>query len=162
MINGRRKAREAALQALYQCDALGDWSADAVELYFLVFQTEEHKSEEHSESRLFTDRLIQGVISNLDIIDAYIANASEHWSISRMPRVDRNILRFAIFEIAFCDDIPINVSINEAIEVAKRFSADDAPMFINGVLDKVAQNLESKLPNKITTANNNKKKVANY
>lgn len=139
----RRKAREAALQALYQCDTLSDWTESQLELYFSNFRIEAIESEEAviAENVLFARNLGRGVIENLAAIDALISAASTRWSITRMARVDRNILRLATCELAFHDDIPMNVSINEAIEIAKRFGTDDSPMFINGVLDNIAHNL---------------------
>jgi transcription antitermination protein NusB len=139
-MKSRRRAREAALQALYQCDTLQDWSAEAVDLYFKVFQSESSPIAEDSsqENHDFARALIGGVIEHLSEIDDQISSASTRWSIGRMSRVDRNILRLASYEIAFVPDIPVNVSINEAIEIAKRYGTDDSPMFINGVLDNVA------------------------
>lgn len=140
-MGSRRQARENALQALYQCDTLSDWSKNCVDLYFHSFHTEEegdHKGTFDPEEHEFARILIDGAIANLDAIDACIAASSQNWSISRMSRVDRNILRVGAFEICYLPDVPPNVSINEAIEVAKKYAADDSPMFINGVLDKVA------------------------
>jgi N utilization substance protein B len=86
----------------------------------------------------FARLLACGVVKNLDFVNSNITLASTHWSLSRMSRVDRNILRMAVYELAFLDDIPGSVTINEAIEVAKRYGSADSPMFVNGVLDKVA------------------------
>lgn len=136
----RRNAREAALQSLYQCDSLEDWSDETVDLFFQSF-TQEHLAEKASqveENYQFARKLIFGVREFLAFLDEHISQASTHWNLERMSRVDRNILRLAAFELAFCDEVPINVSINEAIEIAKRFAADDSPMFINGVLDNLA------------------------
>jgi len=140
-MGSRRQAREHALQALYQCDALQDWSEKAIDLYFECFHsTKEEDSETEAKEidHSFSRQLISGVISNLEVIDSCISNCCQNWSINRMARVDRNIIRVATFELAFMPDVPPNVSINEAIEVAKRYSADDSPMFVNGVLDKIA------------------------
>lgn len=144
-MNSRRKAREAALQALYQCDTLDDWSAAAVELYFSVYNPEVFGSSEGAarENGDFCRQLINGVIEQREVIDRHIGAASTHWSVARMSRVDRNILRCATFEFLFAGDIPVNVTINEAIEVAKRFGTVDSPMFVNGVLDKIASTLMS-------------------
>lgn len=140
-MRSRRKAREGALQALYQCDTLGEWSKRNVELYFKNFQSEEEPCVEHhdDEHNLFARKLIDGAMQNLEEIDGQITLASSHWSIQRMSRVDRNILRLATFEIGFLPDIPVTVCINEAIELAKRYGTDDSPMFVNGVLDSVAR-----------------------
>jgi N utilization substance protein B len=83
--------------------------------------------------------LVQGVTSNLEMLDAQIALACENWSVARMSRIDRNIIRIAAFELLCRSDIPSKVSINEAIEIAKLFAADESPNFINGVLDRLKQ-----------------------
>ena len=139
-MKSRRRARESALQALYQCDTLEDWSEAAVELYFKVYQAEALAVEDQAERENleFARALIMGVAARLEEIDGKLSGASTRWSINRMCRVDRNILRLAAYEIAFLADIPVNVTINEAIEIAKRYGTDDSPMFINGVLDNVA------------------------
>ena len=139
-MRSRRSAREAVLQALYQCDTLGDYSRGVVDLYFDIFHgiRESEVAPAIEENYRFARRIIEGVALHLEEIDEKIGSVSIHWSVVRMPRVDRNILRMALFEIEYCSDIPINVTLNEAIEVAKRFGSDDSPMFINGVLDKAA------------------------
>ncbi len=140
-MGSRRQAREHALQALYQCDCLQDWSKEAIELYFECFHGQDESDINSSEgevSHQFARSLISGVISNLTTIDLCISSSSQNWSLNRMSRVDRNILRVATYELAFLPEIPPNVSINEAIEVAKKYAADDSPMFVNGVLDKIA------------------------
>lgn len=142
-MRSRRKARESALQALYQCDTLNEWTDKSVELYFQIFRPEVCASGTELESAQqenleFSRELINGVIEKMAFVDAQISSASTNWSITRMCRVDRNILRVAVYEIAFLDDIPVSVSINEAIEIAKAYGTADSPMFINGVLDNVA------------------------
>lgn len=139
-MRSRRKAREAALQALYQCDTVNDWSEESLEFYFQVFQAEMQACTDASlqENFNFSRKLSAGVASFLGFVDSQISNASTRWSLGRMSRVDRNILRLAVYEIGFMEDVPVNVSINEAIEIAKRYGTDDSPMFINGVLDNVA------------------------
>ncbi|MBX7144493.1 MAG: transcription antitermination factor NusB [Oligoflexia bacterium] len=143
-MRSRRRAREVALQALYQCDTLEDWSAECVQLYFDVFKPENGGEENavlsstEKENLEFAKSIIQGVLKNLEFIDEQITAASTNWSISRMCRVDRNILRFATFEMALVDEIPLSVSINEAIEIAKAYGTPDSPMFVNGVLDNIA------------------------
>lgn len=163
-MKSRRKAREAALQALYQCDTLGEWDQACIELYFSVFKTEvcdpaaplEGAQKENLD---FCKNLIHGVIQSMPFIDGQISSASTNWSITRMCRVDRNILRLAVFEIAFMEDIPVSVSINEAIEIAKSYGTVDSPMFINGVLDNVAGVLDQN-PDLVSTALAAVKKVA--
>ncbi|MCB9029948.1 MAG: transcription antitermination factor NusB [Deltaproteobacteria bacterium] len=136
-MGSRRQAREHALQALYQCEALGELTQECVDWYFQAFHADEDGSVDFGKHE-FARILALGVLENLDTIDKTISAASQNWSVSRMSQVDRNILRLGAFEISFLEDIPPNVSINEAIEIAKRFASDDSPMFINGVLDKVA------------------------
>ncbi|MBN1573864.1 MAG: transcription antitermination factor NusB [Deltaproteobacteria bacterium] len=82
--------------------------------------------------------LVRGVCKHRKRIDKIINETSENWKLDRMGVVDRNILRFAIFELMFADDIPSSVSMNEAIEIAKRYGTADSPSFINGILDKIA------------------------
>lgn len=140
-MKSRRKAREAALQALYQCDVLGDWSADTIQRYFTVFRSEQVENSDSSESSMtFSLELIDGVVQRGSEIDSVLSSASEHWTLERMSLVDRNILRIACFEICFREDVPLNVSINEAVELAKSFAADESPQFINGILDNIAKN----------------------
>jgi transcription antitermination protein NusB len=145
-MKSRRKAREVALQALYQCDTLEDWSHDMVELYFSVYRTEAKDTEGNStaaENYQFSRSLIYGVAEFLDFIDSQISVASTHWSLARMSRVDRNILRISTYEMGFLPEIPMRVSINEAIEIAKEYGTDDSPMFVNGVLDNLAHTFEA-------------------
>lgn len=144
-MRSRRNARETALQALFQCDTLECWSNETVDVFFERF-TREGIIEEGTvaaENFAFTRSLISGVIANMGEIDGVLSDCSTHWQLNRMSRVDRNILRIAAFEILKCDDIPVNVSINEAIEVAKRFSAEDSPNFVNGLLDKLASSFKA-------------------
>ena len=139
-MNSRRRAREAALQALYQCDTLCDWRQAQIDVYFQVFNAEALQAGAGTlkENFEFSRGIIVGVIENLEFIDGQIGSASTHWTLSRMSRVDRNILRAATYEIIFISEIPVSVSINEAIEIAKRYGTADSPMFINGVLDNIA------------------------
>jgi N utilization substance protein B len=139
-MRSRRSARETALQALYQCDTLNEWDDESIDLFFTSFTAIDSLKDgtPEIENHRFCEGLIQGVRAQLEFLDEQISRASTHWNLERMSRVDRNILRLAAFELAFVEEIPTNVSINEAIEIAKRFGADDTPMFVNGVLDKLA------------------------
>ena len=87
--------------------------------------------------RDFTTTLITGVIRHRHEIDAFIQECSTNWSLERIGLVERNILRFAIYELCFLPDIPPNVTINEAVEVAKKYGTEEAPAFINGILDRI-------------------------
>jgi N utilization substance protein B len=142
-MQARRTSRQAALQVLYGCDTLSDFTASRLE--GLVAHVQSQAGQESDDERVdlgdegYFKELVQGVMSNLEMLDAQIALACENWSVARMSRVDRNIIRIAAFELLYRSDIPAKVSINEAIEIAKLFAADESPNFINGVLDRLKQ-----------------------
>lgn len=100
--------------------------------------------EGNPEAKEFARRLVSGVISQRMEIDGIIQRCTEHWKLMRLAKVDLVILRMASYELVFCPDIPLNVSLDEAIEIGKRFSTDDSANFINGVLDQVAQSSGAK------------------
>jgi transcription antitermination protein NusB len=129
----RRKAREYALQLLFQID----FTKRALERKDL----EEFWSGRTvtREVREFTESLVKGTLEKLDDIDMIIEKATENWLLKRMAAVDRNILRFAAYELLYRNDIPSAVTINEAIEIAKKFSSMESASFLNGVLDKLAK-----------------------
>ena len=130
----RTLAREIALKALYQWDLLGK----EMEAQLPAFCRGEAK---HADVAAFALDLVTGCIENVKILDEHIAAAAENWDISRMAVIDRTILRIGAFELAFRDDIPPKVTINEAIELAKRYSTESSGLFVNGILDKVRQRL---------------------
>lgn len=134
----RRKAREYALQFLFQYDFIGK-RPDRKDLD--EFWTDR---EGDAEVREFTEDIIFGTIDRLPEIDEAIQKAAEHWVLQRMAAVDRNILRCAAYELLFRKDIPSTVTINEAIEIAKKYSAVESAPFINGILDKIAKGVEGK------------------
>ena len=134
----RRQAREAAIQALFMCDFVSDWDVSASEFCLDHFAVS-------PAVRPYAGQLCQGALENIAKIDAKLTVASEHWSLNRMARVDRSILRMATYELMYLEEVPINVSINEAIEIAKRFGSDESPQFINGVLDRVASLVRNRL-----------------
>ncbi|MBI2358195.1 MAG: transcription antitermination factor NusB [Deltaproteobacteria bacterium] len=127
----RRKGRELALQALYQMDVTGDTSPRALELFLGHF-------EGSAKARDFARRLVSGVITHREEIDRLVEQCTDNWKLSRMAKVDLTILRIATYELLFCPDIPVSVSMDEAIEIGKRFGSDDSATFINGVLDQIA------------------------
>jgi N utilization substance protein B len=92
----------------------------------------------------FSNRLVQGVGQYQREIDQLLKDYSTHWALERLPSVDRNILRIGIFEILWCKDIPSKVSINEAIELGKKFGTEKSASFINGILDKIAHSEKQK------------------
>ena len=136
----RRRAREIALQILYQEDVQPELAADVALTRFYASFSDDAAGRATAiapEVREHADRLVRGVAEHLVDVDATITNASRNWRIERMARVDRNLLRLAVYEMRFCDDVPDKVAINEAIEIAKRYGAQESPSFVNGILDRV-------------------------
>lgn len=126
----RTRSRELALQFLYMLDLRGpEFLSEATA--FL------RKEETDVSTREFALHLVRGTAENIETIDEVISNIAENWDIKRMAVIDRNVLRMATFELMHCDDIPPKVSINEAIELGKRYSTQNSGGFINGVLDRV-------------------------
>jgi N utilization substance protein B len=129
----RRKAREYALQMLFQLDFKIEKSENRdLEVFW-------SDKKENTEVKKFTEELVRGTVNKLNNIDSVIGKAAENWVVQRMSAVDRNILRFAAYEILYMKDIPSAVTINEAIEIAKKFSSGESAPFINGVLDRIAK-----------------------
>jgi N utilization substance protein B len=129
----RRKAREYALQLLFQLDFTGK---------SYTFQARDDFWADKNESgdvRDFAEGLVKGTVEHIEEIDKLIEKVTENWAMKRMAAVDRNILRFAAYEIFFRKDIPSAVTINEALEIAKKYSSSESASFLNGVLDKLAQ-----------------------
>jgi N utilization substance protein B len=127
----RRDGREAAIQFLYQYDTHKPADLDAALKGFWK-QTEVKKAVCD-----FADDLLRGAIPKLSEIDAKIRTLADNWDFERLAAVDRNILRLALYEMLFCPEIPPVVSINEAIEIAKKFSTAESGKFVNGLLDRV-------------------------
>lgn len=138
-MGNRRKARECALQLLYDLEVNivqeGDQTKRAFAEYWTCFPDNGKVTDEVKE---FAERLVLGVREHDDEIDDYIQQASTNWKLERMAMVDRNILRIATFELRHLEDIPPKVSLNEAIEIAKRYGSQDSGSFINGILDKIS------------------------
>ena len=140
----RREGRELALQALYSKDLVQDAHFALKRIVESFAEGDEPLLEVDSKAYAFAAELVSGVIEHLSEIDALIAQKSKHWSMARMARVDLNILRMAVFELLFRADIPKNVTMNEAIEVAKKFGSDDSASFVNGILDEIASGVTDK------------------
>jgi len=134
----RSKAREVALCILYQVEI-------SKKDYKETFQDYLKNNPQKKEVVDFVFFLVEGVIKNLNCLDSLLKKHVKNWEIERMAVIDRNILRIGCFELIFSEDIPPKVSINEAIELAKRFGDIDSPRFVNGVLDKIYKT-ESKKP----------------
>jgi N utilization substance protein B len=126
----RRKSREFALQVLYQLDIT---KQDVIKT-LAQFQDHFSGNEERDD---FMERLVLGVLEHCQEIDRLIEKYSENWRLVRMNIVDRTILRMAIFELLYCEEIPPKVTLNEAIELGKRYGSEDSGSFINGILDRI-------------------------
>jgi transcription antitermination protein NusB len=128
-VGSRHQARERALQILFQYDIHGRPG-----LWLDMFWKER---EAPDEVKTFAERLVAGVLENKREVDALIERYATNWKISRMPIVDRNILRAGVYELLWMDDVPAKVTVNEAIELAKSFGDDEASKFVNGILDQI-------------------------
>ncbi len=131
----RRKAREYALQILFQIDFI---SGNVGDESFERFWSDKKES---ADVKKFSKELVIGTISKLNEIDLIIERATENWPLKRMAAVDRNILRLATYEILYRKDIPPAVTINEAVEIAKKFSQAESAPFINGILDRLSKEM---------------------
>ena len=131
----RRQGRRYALQVLYAIDlGCDELPAVAAANYHSEFGLDVDER-----AVVFACELVTQVTPRVSELDETIQSASKNWRVDRMARVDRNILRLAVYELSFCPDVPDKVVINEAVELAKRFGADNASAFVNGILDRAAQ-----------------------
>ena len=128
----RRQAREAVLQALYEIDSVGHNPAQAVN-----YRIEDSNLPE--EGAEFARALVQGILEHVEQLDAVIGKHAPEWPVDQLVVVDRNIIRLALYELQFVDDVPVKVAINEAVELGKIFGSDNAPRFVNGVLGAFLQ-----------------------
>jgi N utilization substance protein B len=142
----RRKAREYALQFLYGIDlvALDPEEQKKYDLFRGLDEFWKGADEKDPNVKTFAEDLIKGVIKHLDDINPLIQKTVDKWKLLRMAAIDRNIIRVAVYEILFRDDIPDAVSINEALEIAKRFSTAESAAFINGILDRISKDFKGK------------------
>ena len=129
----RRKAREYALQVLFQLDIRKEKpTATLLKRFWTEFEPDD-------EVRAFTEEIVTGTHKHLKAINAKIIACANNWTLERMAVIDRNVLRMAAYEILYRMDIPPSVTINEAIELAKKFGTDESGAFVNGILDSVAR-----------------------
>jgi N utilization substance protein B len=135
-MGSRRAARELALQALYQVDLLG---AGEPESRDLALFWDHFDPTADPDTRAFARELVDGVRGGLQQIDGLIGGAAEHWRLPRLSRVDLNLLRLATFELIGRPEIPASVTLNEAVEIARRFGSEESAAFVNGVLDHIAR-----------------------
>jgi transcription antitermination protein NusB len=140
----RRRARECALQLLYQLDVeISSATATRVEDSLALFfaHAEPGLRAEAPDAVAYAEKLVLGVHRHLRQLDQAIQKASEHWKLERMARVDRNVLRLGAYELLHEEDVPARVALNEAIEVAKQFGTEESGSFVNGLLDRIAQGI---------------------
>jgi N utilization substance protein B len=136
-MRGRRKAREIALQVLYGLNFENIDAQKALDLFWSNFVAPKAAKE-------FAAFLVQGTCEHKDELDKLIAGCSDNWSLGRMSKVDINILRLAVFEFLYCDDIPPKVTLNEAVDLGKTFGSENSGSFINGILDALNLKLNKK------------------
>jgi transcription antitermination factor NusB len=129
----RTQSREYALQILYQIDLTGESVSVSLENFW------QNQLSVDSSVKDFAIQLVNGTVDNIKIIDEKIAKYATNWELDRMATVDRNILRMGIYELLFLNDIPRKVSINEAVDLAKKFSTEESGKFVNGILDTLSQ-----------------------
>ncbi len=132
---GRRASRESAMKLLYQLEVQKDDREQQIEAVL-------DEGEFSDNDKQYINEVVEGVSGSLEYIDRLIENHSKGWKINRISKVDLSILRLSIYEISFRKDIPFNVSINEAVELAKKYSGEEAGAFINGILGKVSKLIE--------------------
>lgn len=132
----RRKARESTLQILFQLEFNDPQPEKVLNLFWESRRTSK-------EIKDYSSWLVKGIISHKKKIDNIIQSVSEHWRISRMAVVDRNVLRIAVFELLFEENIASAVIINEAIEIAKKYSSMEAATFVNGILDAIRKEIDT-------------------
>lgn len=133
----RRVAREMVLQSLFQMDFTQAEPEEALAISLEVQQDEE-QSEEAAKAVKYAGKVLKGTAKNLAAIDALIGKYAINWDVKRMPGIDRNILRLAVYEMRFAEEkLPVTVAVNEAVELAKRFGSEKSARFINGVLGKL-------------------------
>ena len=128
----RREGRELAVQALYQLEVTSDDAGVRLETFWAHFNADDA-------SRGFARALVNEVQGERRRIDSLIADAAEHWRVGRLSKIDLSVLRVATCELLSADDVPTRVSIDEAIEIARRFGSEDSASFVNGVLDRIAE-----------------------
>jgi len=140
-MSSRRRSRQRALQILFLWDSRRQSADEVINAYYDTLY-----SEEHPEREPFVADLVRGTINNVEQLDAQITKHAEHWRMERMPTVDRNILRLAVYELTR-GETPAAVTIDEALELARKFSGEESVQFVNGVLDAVHREISAGAPN---------------
>jgi transcription antitermination protein NusB len=135
-MGARHSGREAALQMLFQIELSGASADDAIDLFWRSFD-----SDSDPDGRLYADEAVRGVTASREELDREIVRASANWRIERMARVDRNVLRLGAWELLHRRDVPRAVVLDEAVEIAKAFGTDESSAFVNGVLNRIAEQI---------------------
>jgi N utilization substance protein B len=133
MIRKRTRARECVLQVLYQLEINPMPLADLLRDFWAA----EEQGDLTPDIREFSEEIVRGTLEHLEEIDQIVDRYADNWTIKRMAVIDRNILRFSVYELLFVADIPPKVTINEAVNLAKKFSQEESGKFVNGILDKI-------------------------
>jgi N utilization substance protein B len=139
-VRRRTRAREIAMQVLFQFDVRG--GSYAGEIGKTTAQLCADDSDAEAEIVEFAARLVDGTLQHREVIDQRLQGVTRNWDLRRMATVDRNVLRMAVYELMFCSDVPPKVAINEAIELGKKFSTANSGGFVNGILDRIRIDLE--------------------
>ncbi len=132
----RRNSRELAMQALYYIDLGNEKPLEAYNLFCVHYEQDEGMNS-------FFEKIVEGTLKHKSEIDSHVEKFSNNWKLSRMSGIDRNIIRIAVYEMLYCSDIPSTVTINEAIDIGKKFGTKDSGAFINGILDAISQNIKT-------------------
>ena len=133
---GRKQAREGAMQLLYQMDSNGEFNKEVMDIYLENFPFSKSETD-------YIKIVVEGVLEHKEEIDNSVENHLQGWELTRIAKVDLATLRLAVFEIKYMVDIPVEVSINEAIEIAKKFSGDDSYKYVNGVLGGIVRSISN-------------------
>ncbi|MDX9702448.1 MAG: transcription antitermination factor NusB [Candidatus Auribacterota bacterium] len=148
----RRLSREITLQFLYSCECCKNFDKKSL-ADFMAYIPEIHRIDEVKSGDThfieFTRTLIEGILDKMSQIDQIIIKNTANWDFSRLAIIDKNILRIAVFEILYLDDIPPVVSIDEAVDIAKKYSTPDSGKFVNGILDKIKEDFGNSSPKKL-------------
>jgi len=145
----RRQARECAVQWLFQYDVITQHNPQMAPSSMAAFPS---MIEITPDAKPFAEQLVQGVLEHLTELDELLQRVADHWSVDRMAVVDRNVLRCAVYELLYLDEIPAKVTINEAIEIAKRYGSEESGAFVNGILDRIIKSDERLQPKRLATA----------
>lgn len=144
-VRRRTRAREIALQLLFQFDLRGErYEQEAGES---IEQMLTHECQGDAEVMGFAKRLVEGTLQHRAVIDERLRSVTRNWDLKRMAGIDRNVLRMSMYELMHCDDVPPKVAINEAIELGKKYSTANSGGFINGILDRIRIDIEQERAN---------------